>query len=237
MSRLNVPSPKTLTKTIVACVDNAERLLADADMFEFEKLKSTRLYLILIAQEELAKAFMFILVSIGVFPLSRPILTAMNDHSCKQLVGMLMDYMIMHWEDIEDARRMIAEDFDMGDDHFPIDIASALELLRYEKVARWETGMGGYADGDLNYSQAARKVASGKHDRRKQDALYVRVNPDGSISSTPHKIMDAEVKDEAERASRYCYFVKESMAGKASGLRYDKTVAALKMLFGHRPPI
>ncbi|RUX51488.1 hypothetical protein EOA33_06135 [Mesorhizobium sp. M4A.F.Ca.ET.050.02.1.1] len=238
MSRLIRPSPRTLTKTIAACVENAERLLADADMFEFEMLKSTRLYLILIAQEELAKAFMLILVSIGIFPLSRPILRAMNDHSCKQLVGMLMRYMIgRDWIDLEDLRRMLEEDFDMGGDHFPIDIASALELLRYEKVARWETGMGGYADGDLNYSRAARKVASGKHDRRKQDALYVRVNPDGSIGSTPHKVTDAEVKDEAERASRYCYFVKESMAGKASGLRYEKTVAALRMLFAHRPPI
>ncbi|MDX8500234.1 hypothetical protein RFM99_17640 [Mesorhizobium sp. VK4C] len=236
MSRLIVPSPKTLIKTIAACVENAERLLADADMFEFEKLKSTRLYLILIAQEELAKAFMLILVSFGIFPLSRPILRAMNDHSCKQLVGMLMDYMIMHWEDIEDARRMISEDLDMGDHHFPIDVASALDLLRYEKIARWETGNHVYV-GDLNHSPAAHKVASGKYDRRKQDALYVRVNPDGSIGGTPLKVTDAEVKDEAERASRYCYFVKESMAGKASGLRYEKTVAALKMLFGHHPPI
>ncbi len=236
MSNLIVPSPKTLSKTIAACAENAERLLADADTFEFERLKSTRLYLILIAQEELAKAFMLILASIGIFPLSRPILRAMNDHSCKQLIGMLMDYIIMHWEDIEDARRMIAEDFDMGDDHFPIDIASALDLLRYEKVARWETGNHFYV-GDLNHSPAARKVASGRHDRRKQDALYVRVNPDGSIGSTPHKVTDAEVKEEAERASRYCYFVKESMAGKASGLRYERTVAALKMLFGHRPPM
>lgn len=205
-------------------------------MLEFEKPKSTRLYLILIAQEELAKAFMLILVSMGVFPLSRPILRALNDHTCKQLVGMLMDYMIAHWDDLAALDKMIEEDLDMGDDHFPIDIASALDLLRYEKVARWESGNGVYV-GDSNSSRFAKEVASGGRDRRKQDALYVRVNPDGSTKSTPEIVTDEEVAEEAERASHYSYFVENMAGGKASGHRYDKTMAALRMLFGQHPPL
>ncbi|SFT71334.1 AbiV family abortive infection protein [Mesorhizobium sp. YR577] len=236
MTKPIVPSPKTLAKTIGLCIQNADRLIEDAQMLEFEKPKSTRLYLILIAQEELAKAFMLILVSMGVFPLSRPILRAMNDHTCKQLVGMLMEYMIAHWDDLAALDKMIEEDLDMGEDHFPIDIASALDLLRYEKVARWETGNGVYV-GDFNSSRAAKEVANGARDRRKQDALYVRVNPDGSAKSTPHIVTDEEVTKEAERASHYSYFVENMADGKASGHRYDKTMAALRLIFGRHPPL
>lgn len=227
---------KAVARAVEACVANAKRLLSDAQMVEFESPNSTRLYLILIAQEELAKAFMLILVSIGVFPLSKPILRAMNDHTCKQLVGMVMDYMIMHWDEMDDLKRMIEDDASMADDEFPIDIASALTLLRYEKVARWETKRVFY-EYEPEPSRAARDIARGEHDRRKQDALYVRVNPDSSIASVPHSTPDAEIYEEAERASRYRYFVQDMIDGSATGRRYDKTMTALRILFSQHPPV
>ena len=56
------PPLKTLNGTIEACVANADRLLDDPMQLEFQKPQATRLYLILIAQEELAKAFILVLV-------------------------------------------------------------------------------------------------------------------------------------------------------------------------------
>lgn len=236
LNRVVAPSPKTLEKSIAACIANGARLLDDAVMLEFEKPPSSRLYLILIAQEEFAKAFMLRLAVMGIFPLSRPILRAMNDHTCKQLVGMLMDYMIMHWDELEELHRMIDEDLDMGDDHFPLEIASALDLLRYEKVARWENGSRVYEE-ISKPDPVARKVAGGEKDRRKQDALYVRINPDGSVKSTPDVISDNEVQEEGERAGRYLHFVRDTMTDRPATHRQEKTIAALRLLFTYHPPI
>ena len=47
------------------------------------------------AQEEFSKAFVFYLVREEIAQLSKPLLRAVHDHSCKHLVGMIMDYMIM----------------------------------------------------------------------------------------------------------------------------------------------
>ena len=236
MNRVAAPSPKTLEKSIAACIANGARLLDDAVTLEFVEPPSSRLYLILIAQEEFAKAFMLRLVAMGIFPLSRPILRAINDHTCKQLVGMLMDYMIMHWNELEELHRMIDEDLDMGEDHFPFEIASALDLLRYEKIARWESGNGIYV-GTSKPNPAALKIAGGEKDRRKQDALYVRINPDGSVKSTPSIVSDDEVSEENERAGRYLCFVKDAMTGGPATHRQEKTMGALRLLFTHHPPV
>ncbi|MCR4269146.1 hypothetical protein [Nitratireductor sp. ZSWI3] len=235
MSRVITPSSKTLKKSIEVCIANGARLLDDAMMLEFEKPPSSRLYLVLIAQEEFAKAFMLRLVAMDIFPLSRPILRAMNDHTCKQLVGMLMDYMIMHWEELEELHRMIDEDLEMGDDHFPFEIASALDLLRYEKIARWESGNRVYVE-TSKPDPVALRVAGGEKDRRKQDALYVRINPDGSVKSTPIIVSDDEMGEESERAERYLHFVRDTMTDGPTTHRQEKTIAALRLLFTHHPP-
>lgn len=232
------PNAKTSAKTITACIDNASRLIHDAQWLEYEKPQATRLYLILIAQEELAKAFILVLISLDVCPMSRPIYKAMNDHTCKHLVGMIMDYMIAHWdiEDMSTLQRMLDEDYGMEDDEFPIEIASAMEILRYEKIAGWETRKGFY-DGDFVNGRIAREVSQGKLDRRKQDALYVRINPDGSVKSTPNAVNDSDVSEEVERVVRYLDFVRDMQAGTMKGRRFDKAMAALRTIFGQFPPI
>jgi hypothetical protein len=84
---------------------------------------------------------------------------------------------------------------------------------------------------DPQYDREALKIAEGKKDRRKQDALYVRVGRDGSVASTPHTISDEETRAEIDRAERYSRFVETALGGGPSSNRFDKATAALKLLF------
>ena len=183
----------------------------------------------MIAQEEAAKAFILYLIKEGSIPFTPPVLRAINDHVCKQLVGMIMDYMIMHWDEIEELKVAISRDSELGD-RLPNDVGSAMELLRYEKIGRWEANIW-VCDGDPNYDTSALRIAEGKKDRRKQDALYVRVGRDGRACSTPHAINEEETCIELKRARRYLSFVNSLLDGKTASYRHDKAMAALKSLF------
>lgn len=122
---------------ITACIENAERLIADRYNLEFLKPPATRFYLILIAEEEFAKAFLLFLVMGGIIPWNRAILRAINNHSCKQLVGIVIDYLIDDWKDIEELEARIRRDIELGE-RLPSEVASALNILRHEKIRRWE---------------------------------------------------------------------------------------------------
>lgn len=235
MAKSQKASPSALLKTIQACVENGERLLTETYDLEFRKPPSSRFFLIMIAQEEFAKAFILFLVKEGIVLLSPPVLRAINDHACKQLVGMIMDYMIMHWDDIEELKVAISSDYDLGD-RLPNEVGSAMELLRYEKIGRWESNNWVWAE-DPKYDTSALRIAEGNKDRRKQDALYVRIGRNGRVCSTPQTISEDETRNEFERARRYRSFVDSILDGKASSHRYDKAMAALKILFeGQRRP-
>lgn len=224
------PSSSTLLKTIRACLENGDRLLDETYDLEFRKPPSSRFFLIMTAQEEFAKAFILFLVNEGIVIFGPSVLRAINDHACKQLVGMIMDYIIMHWDNIDDLKVAISNDHDLGE-RLPNDVGSAMELLRYEKIGRWESKNWILAN-DTKYDASALSVAEGKKDRRKQDALYIRIGRDGRICSTPQKISEDEARDEFERARRYRSLVDSILDGKASSHRYDKAMVALRTLFG-----
>jgi hypothetical protein len=61
------------------------------------------------------------------------------------------------------------------DNSFPRTVADALNILRHEKIGRWESNAWVWAE-DPDYDQTAKKVAEGYADRKKQDALYVRLS-------------------------------------------------------------
>lgn len=223
------PTKKILSASISSCLGNGSRLIEETYDLEFREPSATRLYLAMIAQEEFAKAFMLLLVRDEVVPFSAPILRAMNDHACKQLVGLIMDYVIMHWDAIDDLKAMIAEDSEMGE-KFPADVGSALELLRYEKIGRWE-GKNWCWDVDPNYERTALGIAEGKQDRRKQDALYVRIAKDGRVASLPDQFTEQHAKVEIEKANRYGQLVAAATEGESHTYRYEKAISAFKMLF------
>lgn len=136
MKLLKMSNSKDLIAAMDACIKNGVRLIDESYDLEFRLQSSSRFFLIMIAQEEFAKAFVLYLVQGAIIPFNRYVLRAMNDHACKQLVGMIMDYVIMHWENTEELEAAIRKDVELGD-WLPDDVASAMELLRYEKIQRW----------------------------------------------------------------------------------------------------
>lgn len=229
MAKPKKPLNNDLLATIRACLENGERLLEETFDLEFRQPPSSRFFLAIIAQEEFAKAFLLFLVKEGIVAFSLPVRRAINDHVCKQLVGMIMDYVIMHWEDIEELKIAIQQDFDLGS-NLPDDVGSAMELLRYEKIGRWESNSWEWVE-KPKYDKSALKIFEGRKDRRKQDALYVRIGGDGRVCSTPQNLTDYETLEELERAGRYRDFIESMLAGDSASQRYDKTMAALKTLF------
>lgn len=226
---LNRPQNKVLLKTATMCFENGVRLLEETYDLEFRKIIATCYYMAKISQEEFAKAFMLLLIRDDVVPFSLPVLRAMNDHSSKQLIGMIMDYMIMHWEELDELKAMIEADSELGD-RFPNDVGSALEILRYEKIGRWESAAWCW-DEDPKYDRMAQAVADGKRDREKQDALYVRIGRDGRAASLPEHISLSKTKAELERADRYKTLIQSALDGGSQSYRYNKVIAALRLLF------
>jgi len=98
--------------------------------------------------------------------------------------------------------------------------------------AKWKSKNWEWVE-DPNYDKSALRIAEGKKDRRKQDTLYVRVGGDGRVSSTPFTVTnDSEVRDEFERAGRYNNLA-SLLDGDKRTHRYDKVMAALKLLFAN----
>lgn len=222
-----------ISASMQASIDNARRLYEETYDLEFRTPAATSYFLLIIAQEETAKAFLLYLIREGTVPLTSAVRKAINDHTCKHLVGIIMDYMIMHWEEYEELKAIMARDAELGD-HFPDDIGSALGILRYEKIGRWADKHWVWAE-DPNYNREALKVANGKRDRRKQDALYVRIGATGELASTPATITAIEVTAELERTSRYISFA-EALAKTEDEHAFDKNrfvkvMGALNLLF------
>jgi AbiV family abortive infection protein len=219
-----------LRTAIRACVENGERLLDDALMLEFQTPPASRLALSLIAQEEFAKAFVLFLVREGVVPRNRNILRALNDHACKQLVGMIIEYVQPHWETVEELQAFVRREVELGY-RFPPEIASALNILRFEKIGRWES-RGWRWDEPPQYDPTAVHVAKGRRDRIKQDALYVRLDREMHLISTPSETPSERVDEEYARGERYRGFAR-SLLGDAPdpGFNYKKVRDAFELLF------
>jgi AbiV family abortive infection protein len=231
--QLDSQSRDKISTSMQASIQNAKRLLDEIYDLEFRNPSATRFFLVIIAQEEAAKAFLLYLIREGTVPLTSAVRRAINDHACKHLVGMIMDYMIMHWDEIEDLKTIIKRDFELGE-NFPDDVGSALEILRYEKIGRWAVKNLNWAE-DPTYDREALNVAEGKRDRRKQDALYVRIGSTGELASTPAAMTASEVTSELERTSRYIGFADALVAADDTHAfnkdRFAKVMGALKLLF------
>jgi AbiV len=228
------PTSNNLAKAIQACLDNGGRLLDETYDLEFRNPPSSRYYLVLIAQEEFAKAFILFLIREQIVPWTSAVRRAINDHACKQLAGMTIDYMVMHWDEMHELEAIIKRDLDLGD-RLPDDVASALEILRYEKIGRWTRNNWVWAE-DPDYDRAAVKIADGAKDRRKQDALYIRLGSDGQVCSTPSVITEGEMHEELERARRYGNCVRSVFGGGSDPHwfdkpRFDKVMGAFRILF------
>lgn len=125
-----------ILESIEAIIENGRRLLEDADMIEFGEPPATAFFIIRIAQEEFAKAFLLFIVHSGAIPWNKHILRATRDHRCKQLLCAVMDWInpstdwfLTRCND-DKLRHELFE--------FTTTVADAINILRYEK--NWAMG-------------------------------------------------------------------------------------------------
>ncbi|WP_213215265.1 hypothetical protein [Roseibium polysiphoniae] len=221
-----------LNRAIRASIDNCDRLIEESYDLEFREPADTRLFLLMIAQEEAAKAFLLYLVREEIITMSREVGRAMNDHACKQLVGILLDYLVAKWETIAELDEQIRYDLELGD-LLPQDVGSALEILALEKVHAWRSGAPIWVE-DPNYDRMVLKVSKGAIDRRKQDALYVRLSKTGAIASVPGKIKPEEANLAFDSVNEHIRFVDCAAFGDQgqTSIRFEKVLQALQVVFG-----
>ena len=213
---------------IEACLENSERLLADAQMLEFSEPPATAFALAIIAQEELAKAFLLTLVDKDIIQWNELIWRAARDHKCKQLLVMVMDFLNPDWDEFMDRDDAWYADRVKG--LLPRPVADALNIFRHEKIGRWESHNWLWVDPPI-YEPKAKKVAKGLIDKWKQDQLYIQIGKDGSV--VPRRVVtQKQFEDAMERASRLSLVVKDMLEEECTErFDYKLVIEAFQMLF------
>jgi len=212
-------------KTSHMCSKNGGRLLDEAQVLEFERPPATKHFLSMIAQEEFAKAFLLHLVGITVVPWNSNILRAAKDHKCKQLLSIVIDFLS---PDIDSFR----ERFNGPDPfNFPPKVSDAINILRHEKIGRWESKNWVWAD-DPEWDSKAMKVGEGRLDLIKQDSLYVKIGKDGSSNYTPENMTENKANEEYDRGRRFELFLNTLFSeNENSNPDYQKIAETFKLLF------
>ncbi|CEJ87239.1 hypothetical protein HYPGJ_31010 [Hyphomicrobium sp. GJ21] len=230
-----MPTAKTLTSSIEACITNGERLIDDAMWLECQEPPASKLVLAMLAQEEYAKAFLLFLVREDVIRWSPYLLRAMNDHICKQLVGTVIEYINpLEDESEEEMVKRIREEVMCGLG-IPLAVADAISILRHEKIGRWVSNNWQWSE-PPDYAAPALHIAEGKRDRLKQDALYVRIGRDGRAVSTPTSANPMASDEEFERAWSYRHLMSTLLRkGGHSSSRYQNALEFIRKLFAHYP--
>lgn len=218
-----------LRKSGNACLQNGRRLLEDAEFLELGEPPTTAYFLTQIALEEFAKAFLLALVVRGVIPWDQRLLRAARDHTCKQLLCVVMDYSSPDWDKFSERCNAVVLRHETRD--LPQRVVDAINILRHEKLGRWVEHSWVWAD-DPEYDPEALAVAEGKQDKIKQDALYVRLGRDGSVANYPHGATYESVQIERDRAARIARLAEGVMNGdEFPGLDYNKVEELFRALF------
>lgn len=166
-------------RSIRACIENAKRLLEDAEWSM--NRPSTGLALTLLAQEECAKAFVLALVRDAILPWTRDVHRSLSVHACKNLVTMVMEWLLTVNEQRLNEILTPATPA-AAPKHLPPDVATAMNIYRHEMIERIGRR---YPERQSEWRGRARKLANGQRDRTKQVALYVAIGEDGSVASEP----------------------------------------------------
>ncbi|MDI6808886.1 MAG: AbiV family abortive infection protein [Candidatus Eisenbacteria bacterium] len=226
---------KRIEESVRAILQNARRLLDDAEFLKLNEPPATGYYLSLIAQEECAKAFLLALVQRQVIPWNQHILRASRDHTCKQLLCVIMEFLNPELEEF--IERCNARGLRHELPRLPPRVADAMNILRHEKIGRWISRNWVWAE-DPEYDKEARDIAEGERDRQKQDALYVRLAPDGGLAAVRATMTNADVTAEMERAARMAGLVDRLLEGDPHpGLDYAKVEEAFRLLFTEPPAV
>jgi AbiV family abortive infection protein len=231
-----------LNKAINACLDNARRLLDDAEFLGvslgIKESAPTSYALCVLAQEEYAKAFILYLVDHGCVPWNADVRKMLTNHTCKHLVTLVLDFLNPPYEifhkSVEDFLKGVRDD---KTPYLPYYVVDAINIIRREKADKWSSRNDWIDPGDRPCDPVARKIGDGVLDKRKQDALYVRVGRTGNVISTPSKIDSRLAKSEYEKAERFAQVISRrgDKLSEPVGLDFEKTSATFKVIFGLMP--
>jgi AbiV family abortive infection protein len=243
-----------------ACLANGKRLLDDAEMLEFAEPPCSSLALAIIAQEEFAKGFLMCLVARDVIPWNSLIFRATRDHSCKQLLGLIMEHLNPEFDEfwkrmderlakhnevmkLLDALKSIDDPHQRAEmctridtinrslERFPATVADAINILRHEKVERWKSSRWVWGE-EPQYDKKAKDVSEGRLDRDKQNSLYVRLNKLGQVISSPEHMKPELAALARDRAQRFGQLLERLLSGEARDSRdCEKLESALKAMF------
>lgn len=194
------PTKQVLSESLTATLDNARRLADDAGyLYDCDRYPSS-FALSILAQEEYAKAFMLHLVETGAIPWNDEVRRILRDHSTKQLLMLVMDFLEPDEEKFGGFMALL-ESRRKGNYYLPPHVVDAVHIIRHEKVPR--RGEADWMiDSDRPCDSLARQVADGKFDREKQGALYVQIARDGRVTRTPVAISKEVAEAELERMKR-----------------------------------
>ena len=200
VSKLGSPRKEDVQTALSACLANADRLLDDALQLEFQERGGTRLSICVLAQEELAKAFVLWMVREELIPWDSGFLRVIRDHSCKHLVAILLEYIDPEWETLDELRAIIDAEYDL-EGRFPPHVSSALNILYHNKIRR------DVFSGDDNYEPSVLAIAFGERDRVKQDAIHIDLDKSCRVKNAPSEVTRKDAQVEYERAQRYAAIV------------------------------
>lgn len=209
-----------------ACLRNAERLISDIEFLEIDSHPSAYA-LAIIAQEEIAKAFLLYLIYCEVIPWNKFVKRSLRDHSCKQLWRIVLNELAPTTEKfLEKAQNGTLANLDI----FIDDVADVLNIYRHEKVRRWEDSRW-FWDEPPKYRKQTRKVAEGHVDKIKQNALYVQIGEDGRVCSMPSSITQQLMDGAVDAAKRFHSLVKRLIEKEYEPVHFDWLKQALKEMF------
>jgi hypothetical protein len=143
-----------------------------------------------------------------------------------------MDYLNPPEEDDfeEHIKKIVASHFE----DLPTKIADAIQILRHEKIGRWQSNNWVWAE-DPNWDADALSVADGALDSYKQDAIYVRLARDGSVASTPSKLQVPKYSAQRDSANRMVDVAKTLLGEKSvADVNLGKIEDLFRVLFTER---
>ena len=219
----------SLKFSIDTCLSNGDRLLADALFLEFLEPPASAYALAIISQEEFAKAFLLALVYKELISWNKYIWRASRDHTCKQLLVMIMDYINPDDDEWDKLMQKIV-DGEILDRKLPPHVADAINILRHEKISKWESRSWVWLE-TPEYDSLAKQTSEGLVDRRKQDQLYTDLSKDGSVI-TKAQITADQFYIERDRAERLARVVKSLIEDDARPYyRYQKIADSFDHIF------
>jgi AbiV family abortive infection protein len=240
-----------------ACVINGRRLLEDAEMLEYSTPPATAFAIAIIAQEEFAKGFLLVLVAKQIIPWHPLIYRASRDHVCKQLLGIVMEYLNpdtdeflrrsaewqMQHKELMGLLSMLRDGNILNRevwqrvkelraciDGLPAPVTDAIDILRYKKIERWKSSTRIWSE-EPPCDPLAKKTGEGQRDREKQDALYVRLSRSGEVAGSPVSVAPDGAREAMERAKRFGGLVDSLIRDSNSAWHYEELERAMKLVF------